>query len=308
LSENICEVASVDIYLDIIIMENLVMNYIILLVTSKFAKAPTSSLRLFLGALAGSAYVVIMILMPELTAYYTAFGKIILSFLIVAVSFRIEKPGSFFKILLFFYITTFIFAGASFAFIYFDNQAGFIRNGIMFVFWESKWSTVLLAVLTCAIIVRVFIEVVQSRFSREKLLRNVSISFDNRIATVQALVDTGNSLHDPLSNLPVIVVEFNAIKNILPEDIQKIFSESKGDDLSLVSDIVLKSGWYSRFRLIPFTSLGKENGMLIGFKPDYIEVDDTGEKKGIKDVIVGIYEKALSKDSQYCALLSPDLI
>jgi len=64
----------------------------------------------------------------------------------------------------------------------------------------------------------------------------------------------------------------------------------------------------SRFRLIPFTSLGKENGMLIGFRPDYIEVGENAEKKGITDVIIGIYNRALSKNNNYSALLSPELI
>jgi stage II sporulation protein GA (sporulation sigma-E factor processing peptidase) len=49
--------------------------------------------------------------------------------------------------------------------------------------------------------------------------------------------------------------------------------------------------------------------MLIGFKPDYIEIDGEDEKKkGIKDVIVGIYSKTLSRNRSYRALLSPDLL
>jgi len=103
-------------------------------------------------------------------------------------------------------------------------------------------------------------------------------------------------------------VEFNAIKSILPEEIQNIFEESKEDDLVRVTKIVSNSSWFSRFRIIPFTSLGKENGILIGFKPDYIEIGDKNERKGVTDVIVGIYNRALSKGENYNALLSPDLV
>ena len=87
-----------------------------------------------------------------------------------------------------------------------------------------------------------------------------------------------------------------------------IFEESKENDLTSVTDIISNSQWYSRFRLIPFTSLGKENGMLIGFRPDYIEVDQENEKKGTSNVIVGIYNRSLSKGEKYRALLSPELI
>jgi stage II sporulation protein GA (sporulation sigma-E factor processing peptidase) len=48
--------------------------------------------------------------------------------------------------------------------------------------------------------------------------------------------------------------------------------------------------------------------MLIGFKPDYIEVGENTEKKGVTDVIVGIYNRALSKNNNYNALLSLELV
>ena len=48
--------------------------------------------------------------------------------------------------------------------------------------------------------------------------------------------------------------------------------------------------------------------MLIGFRPDYIEIGDEDEKRGIKNVIVGIYDKSLARSDKYKALLGPDLI
>jgi stage II sporulation protein GA (sporulation sigma-E factor processing peptidase) len=198
--------------------------------------------------------------------------------------------------------------GAAFAFIYFNQSGGFIRNGIVYVFWQSKWTLVFLSIITAAIILRVFWDILQYKFVKEKLLTKLKIAFENKIIDLSALVDTGNSLHDPLTNLPVIVVEFRAIKDILPTDIQSIFEEAKENDLPSVTSIVSNSKWLSRFRLIPFTSLGKENGMLIGFKPDYIEIGEDESKRDINDVIIGIYNRVLSKNSNYNALLGPELI
>jgi stage II sporulation protein GA (sporulation sigma-E factor processing peptidase) len=136
----------VDIYLDVLFLENLVMNYLILVVTSKFSKARTSNLRLFLGALVGAVYVIMIILVPSIKLYYTAVAKIALSFVIVAVTFSPEKVVSFLKILTIFYISTFIFAGASFAFLYFNQSGGFIRNGV-YILWQSKWTALFLSIL-----------------------------------------------------------------------------------------------------------------------------------------------------------------
>ncbi len=297
-----------EIYLDVLFLENIVMNYLILLVTAKFSKCKTSSLRLFFGSMIGAFYVVVLIICPDMKFYYTAFAEFILSLLIVAIAFHIDTFKTFIKLLVIFYVSTFMFAGAALAFVYFNQSGGFVRNGIVYVFGQSKWTMLILSVMTMGIIIRIFWEVVQYRLIREKLMVPLKISFENRSIDLSALIDTGNSLHDPLTNTPVVIVEFMAIKDILPLEIKGIFEESKENDLNCVTTIVSSSTWFSRFRVIPFTSLGKENGMLIGFKPDYIEVGDSQQKKGVSDVIVGIYNKALSKNDKYKALLSPEIV
>ena len=298
-----------EVFLDVIILENIVMNYLILLTTSKFIRSKTSNFRLLVGAIIGAAYVVLMVVLPGIKVFYTVFARILLSFVIVAVAFTPKKFMAFFKTLAIFYVCTFIFAGAAFAFLYFNQNGGFVRNGIIYVFWQSKWTVLFLSIVMVIIIVRIFWDILQYRVVKEKLLKQLKIAFENKAIELSALVDTGNSLHDPLTNMPVVVVEFDAIKEILPSDIRSIFHESRENDLTTITGIISNSQWFSRFRLIPYTSLGKENGMLIGFKPDYIEIRDNNEERiGISDVIIGIYNKALSKNEKYKALLNPELI
>ena len=298
----------VEIYLDVLFLENLVMNYLILLVTSKFSRRKTSNLRLFLGALIGALYFVILVVFPGMKIYYSTVSKIILSLVIVAVVFSPGKINVFFKTLAIFYISTFIFAGAAFALLYFNGRGGFLQNGMIYVFWQSKLTLLFLTVITAGIVIKIFWDVIKYRFIKEKLLITLKIFFEQRTVVLPALVDTGNSLYDPLTSMPVVVVEFKAVRDILPEEIRKIFDDAKDNDLNCVTSIVANSRWFSRFRLIPFRSLGKENGMLIGFRPDYIEIGEDQEEKGIDNVIIGIYNRALSKNETYCALLSPELV
>lgn len=297
-----------EIYIDVLLLENLVINYLILSVTAKFSRLKVSSLRLFAGAIVGALYVIFIILQPGKNIYYTTFAKILLSVFIIAITFSPRKVLPFIKTLVIFYISTFIFAGAALAFLFFNQQGGFVKNGIVYVFGQSKWSLVFFSVVTVGIIIKIFMEVIQSRITKERLLIPVKIAFDNRMIDLSALLDTGNSLRDPLSNIPVMVVEFKALKSILPIEIQRIFENSLEDDLNSVTQTISTSKWFSRFRLIPFSSLGKENGMLIGFRPDFIEVGEEEEKRDIKNVIIGIYNKSLSKNEKYRALLSPDLV
>ena len=298
----------VEIFLDVLVLENIVMNYLILLMTAKFSKNKVSHLRLFSGALLGALYVAFLVVCPSFEGYYTTIAKIALSLAIVAIAFSFERFTAFFKTMVMFYISTFIFAGAGFAFLYFNHSGGFVRNGFFYIYWNSKWTVMVLCVATVGIIVKIFWDILQSRLVKDRLLIPLKIAFENGSIELFALVDTGNALFDPLTHVPVVVVEFKAIKSILPEEIKTIFEQSNEDDLVGITKIVSDSRWFSRFRLIPFTSLGKENGMLIGFKPDYIEVGEKTDKKGVTDVIIGIYNRALSKSENYNALLGPDLV
>lgn len=297
-----------EIYLDVLILENLVINYLILYVTAKFSRYSTSTLRLFSGAIIGALYVGIIIVEPDVKVFYTTLAKILLSFFIIAVTFSPRKVMTFIKTLVIFYISTFIFAGAALAFLFFNEQGGFVKNGIVYVCGQSKWSLMFFSLVTVGIIIKIFMEVIQSKFTRENLLIPVKISFDNRKIGFPALVDTGNSLKDPLTNIPVMVVEFKALEELLPIEIKDIFKNSKEDDLSCVTTTISTSKWFSRFRLIPFSSLGKENGMLIGFRPDFIEIGEEEEKRDVKNVIVGIYNRSLSRNEKYKALLGPELV
>jgi stage II sporulation protein GA (sporulation sigma-E factor processing peptidase) len=301
----------VEIYLDIVILENIVINYLILYVTSRFSKNKTSSLRLFLGSVTGTAYLVLMILLPETKVYAALFSKFLLSIGMVAISYSFSKIQAFLKTLVLFYATTFIFAGAAFALMFFNKDWGIIRNGVLISplnFVDAKWTELMLALAVALIIFRVVWDAVQSRFVKEKLLVSISIAVEDKSIELSALVDTGNSLHDPLTNMPVVVVEFSAIRDLLPDDIRSIFEHNHENDLGSVTATISSSNWCKRFRLIPFTSLGRENGMMIGFRPDYIEIGADDGKRGIRDVIVGIYNRTLSADEQYRALMNPELI
>jgi stage II sporulation protein GA (sporulation sigma-E factor processing peptidase) len=282
------------------------MNYIILWVTARFSKEYTSFLRLLFGALAGAVYAVI-IFFPSLRFIYTLTFKILLSFFIIVISFFPQSLKQFLKILSIFYIVSFVFGGAAFGLFYFTNLGAIISNGVFYIS-NFPVKLLLLSSLISFFIIKFAWTAIQNRISKENIYILIDIVFENKIINLKGLIDTANSLHDPISNFPVIVVEYNAIKKILPDEIVEIFEKSKEDDLKLISSIMSNSKWISRFRLIPFSSLGKQNGMLLGFKPDQVFINDLDNKKEIKNIIIGVYNNKLSKDESYSALLHPELM
>ena len=65
--------------------------------------------------------------------------------------------------------------------------------------------------------------------------------------------------------------------------------------------------YVSKLRIIPFSSLGKQNGMLLGLKANGIILEREGEEEEIKNIIVGIYDKPFTKKGNYHALIGLDI-
>ena len=160
-----------------------------------------------------------------------------------------------------------------------------VSNGI-FYFDISLW-----ALVAASAIAYLVIKIASAVFSRNKLLgiRSLCITLSGRECTMPALSDTGNLLTDPMTNSSVVIAEKSELELLFPGGVP---------DLSYPAD----SG--VRIRVIPYSSLGNEQGMMLGFVPDRITVDG----KVARDVVVGISEKALSSANEYNALFNPNIL
>lgn len=294
------------IYGDIIFVENLLMNYLILFSTAKLTKSRYKKINILLASVAGAIYAVFYYY-PGFEYLYTWFLKIIFSLFIIVVAFNPYTLKEFCRKILVFYIVSIIFGGAAFGIYYLINGVKFAYKGIFYI--DSFPVKLLLAsILLAYIFVRFSWGYIISKIKREKVLLDVSIIKEDKKAYLVALLDTGNSLTDPITNLPVLVAEYEAIKELLPSEIQRIFEENKENNLNAIASVLSRSEWITRFRFIPFNSLGVENGLLIGFKPDGIRIEDNSGKNFIRDIIVAIYNKKLSRDGEYSALLHPEIL
>ncbi len=121
------------------------------------------------------------------------------------------------------------------------------------------------------------------------------------------MIDTGNLLKDPFTNTPVVVVESSLLYECIPKEILYNLENIIGGDFEKVPNNI-KEEYMSRLKLIPFSSLGKQNGMLLGIKAEYINVKTDEQENKNTNVIIGIYDKSLTKRGEYGALIGVDLI
>lgn len=304
------------VYIDVLIIDNMILNSLILFAAAKFLHIKKRTLFIFLSALIGTAYSVVMIFVPATSAINWNICKFILSLLMVVVAFYPKTIREYIKFLVCFYITTFIFAGTAVAIIFMWGQSYQSYNGVLYFSWNSPVKYIALVAVAGYFLIKWFANMMQRRKMVTVSLVDLFISFGGRGLWIPALIDTGNELKDPLSGNPVIIVETDKIKEILPE---KLFFSIKNSDLNEEQSItdfqnaLTDIGWLNRFRMVPFRSLGCTNGMLPGLRPDYIEINrgtELGEVKTDcleKGVIICFYMQKLSEQNEYCALLGTEL-
>ena len=121
------------------------------------------------------------------------------------------------------------------------------------------------------------------------------------------MIDTGNLAKEPITSTPVVIVERTLLEEVLPKQILNNLEKILSGDLSQISEEIQEK-YISKLRCIPFSSLGKQNGMLLGIRAEEIQVETEDEKKVSKNVIVGIYDKSLTKCGEYRALIGVELI
>ena len=293
------------IYIDVVLIENLIMNYIILFATAIILKLKIKHIRLILASLIGAVYSILSY-MSLLEIYSSIILKIILSIIIVYVAFYPPKVNQLWKDLLIFYLTSFVFGGAAFSLIYIIKpQEILMKKGIFLGIYPLK--TIILGAILAFIIIITAFKIVKSKISKKDMICEIEIKLNKQEIKTKAMIDTGNLLKDPLTNTPVIVIEHTLLYDCMPKEILNNLEQILGGELEKIPEEI-RNKYISKLKLIPFSSLGKQNGMLLGIKSEYVNIIQKDKTSKKENVIIGIYNKSLTKKGEYRALIGIELI
>lgn len=274
------------VYVDEMFLLNLIIDYFILLATAKLCALPLKRLRFAVSAALGAFYSVLLLYKP-FSFLASPFIKLALGFVMTVLAFGLEiRP---IKPYLAFLAVSAAFGGAVYAATMLAGQSlgdGFYINASMRV--------LVLSFAGCYLVLTLVFRRLSNR--REREIRSVRITFCGKTAEFKALRDTGNELYDPLSGLPVMVLDANEANKLLPEQLMEAlrlgvteFLEAAGGSEDL----------RTRFRLVPYSCVGVKMALLPVFRPDGLWVD--GKER--KDTLVGLSPNILSNNSDYSAII-----
>ena len=288
------------IYLDVIFLENLILNFLILYAVGIETKSKVKFVRIVVSSAVGSVYTVLLYMINN-DFFHSIIMKILLSLVMNYIAYKTDNIKELLKKIVYFYLTSFVFGGGALALIYVVNTGKIsIHNGV--IFGKYTLLTIMIGVIVSFIVIIISFKLIKNTITKKDLICTINIKVNDKVIKTKALIDTGNLLKEPITNIPVIVVEHKLLKNIISDEILENIENILGGDLKNVSEIT-KNEYLSKMKIIPFSSLGKQNGILLGIKAQEAIIEQNEEIKKIEKVIIGLYNKKISYKGEYRALI-----
>ncbi len=253
------------IYVDVLFLVNFIIDSALLFCTGRLLCRKMSAWRILAGGGVGGIYssVIFFISLPSPILFMC---KIFASCAMVLISFSFRQIKEFVWGLVCFYISNFLLGGTLTALFNFSGKSGILKNGSLY-FPLSFFQLMLMA--TPLILALLFTcTKLKDKLSGVEKDCMVTIGFGEKEVLIQGIIDSGSSLKEPISGLPVIVIGVGQAETLLSEQTAGLI---KCGDLSRL----IETG---KFRLIPCRSVNSKN-FLAGFFPDFAKIlTSKGEK------------------------------
>ena len=249
------------VYLDRVFLLNLLLDYLLLLAAAQLSGRTLHRLRLLACAAGGGAYAVLTFL-PGCGFLRTPLCQLAVGSIIALCAYGGRgRPALLFLLLsgglAGFVLALGLWAGSP------TGLLGRVYRG------EVSWPLLLGAALGFYVLLRLLLGQ-GARHGGGELLK-ITISVCGRKQTVTALHDTGNTLRDPVSGRPALVLERNAAEELWPPEVAAVLASPLPPEEKMVR--LHRQGAAVTFSLLPFRSVGTPAGLLLAARSDYIEIN-----------------------------------
>ncbi len=302
-------VKSVVAYVDIILLLNWCFDSLLLYWTSIFLKKKVPYWRIIISGFLGSAFILL-----QFTSFYyvtnSVLIKVIVSMFMILLTFGYHRLKIFMKACLLFYFITFstggILMGIHFLFAYKFVAA---NTGFFYVTKSYgdpvSWLFVMIGFPTAWLFARkVFSDLEVTSMIQEGIV-SLTIKIKEQIYTCTGLIDTGNQLYEPITNTPVMILSIQNIQQNIPADIVALLEQPLNPHLL---SKCTESSWGERVRIIPYKVVGKEQQLLLAFRPDWINITSDQKSGMVQRGLVALTNQTLSHDGTYECIVHPRMV
>ena len=249
------------VYLDVLFLLNFVIDYLLLLAGARITGEPFSRLRLGGGALLGAAYAA-AIFLPGFDWLSCPACKICAGVAMVLISFGTSRR--LLRLTLVFFAVSAALGGVILALQLLGTGGLTLENGVLYTGFDLR--LLLVTVILSYVVMSLIFRRTARHGGVQRDLCNAKIALGGRCVSVTVLLDTGNTLTDPTRNRPVLVVDGNLLRKILPETIDP------GDPVGSLERMEDRA-WRGKFSLLPYRAVGVECGMLLAVRSECVAMN-----------------------------------
>ena len=265
------------IYVDVILMENFIINVFLLYSTMKLTSHKYNMKRMFFAGTIGSLYTLVMIV-PSLKLLSIFPIQIMAALSMVRVACGKKSIKDIIKISLVFFVSSFCLSGICF-FIHLKKEVYILGETFYINNYSIKYS--LLAMMILFIIISRIYDYIKEETFIKNYIFDIEFSIKDKKVYAKGFLDTGNSIKEPVTNLPCIILEKKLLKNT---------------DVS-------SCGIYK----IPYNTVS-DNGFFNGIKVKGIKIKHENNIYKEIDAIICFSEKKLSSKNDFNALLPRGIV
>ncbi len=264
------------LYIDSFFILQMTGNLYLLSLAGKILGCTATHVRIWLGAAAGASIACMAVLVPVWPVWARILaGAVPGSMCMLRITYRIHGGRNLIH-------GSLVMAGCGFfsgsIMIWILNRLRTVLNGRI---------GIVLTIVSGYLAYRILLRLIRVfGRKRENCIREVSVYVPKlqRNLHMQAFLDTGNHLADPVSGAPVCVVSRK-----LAQELQSCFKPEK-------------------YHAIPYRSVGTESGILHAWELPEMMIGGQGGEVRKEHVIVAVCDAGISKESVCQMLLNPRLL
>ncbi len=254
------------VYIDLVLFLNFAFDFILLLTVSIILKRNVNLKRITLGSIIGSLTIIVLFI--PFTTLSLFLLKILLSILIVTVTYGIKDLKFILTNLFYFYITSIILGG----FLYYLNIEFSYKNIGMVFYHKGMGINYIFLLIASPIVLYIYTKEMKKLKEYNSLNYKVDVYVtSDKVVRLNGFLDTGNTLLEPYKKRKVVVAYSKELESLINE-----------------KNIIL----------VPFESINGK-GLLKCIKVDKLYIEGIGIKK---DVVVGLSKEKIKKNGINCIL------
>lgn len=251
------------IYVDLIIILNIFIDFILLLFENYLLKRNGKLYRIILAAIVSGVSTILLFYIKNNTILLGY--KLLISILMVIIAFKYQNFYYFKDNIIWLYILSIVLGGALY---FLGNQINLSNNNILFASRGLKVNIIFLLFLAPILLYR-YVKISRKYKITYSNYYDTVIYYDDVILKGTGFLDTGNNLKDPYLNRPIVLIN----KELITKKVNTF--------------------------LVPYHTVNND-GLLEVFKPEKIIVNKTTVKNvlvGLTDVNINGIKIILNKEA-----------